>query len=83
MIGRVGAVRNYRTYYLSNLSPAGKPVGNWKQIKWEREYDFREAYQQAALDISAIVPIARSLKTNAFIQKALRAILFGERPAWV
>ena len=62
-----GAVRNYRTYYLSNLSIAGKPTG-FKQVRWEQEYDFREAYQQAALDISAIVSIARSLKTNAFIQ---------------
>ena len=63
-----GAVRNYRAYYLSNLSTAGKPT-EFEQVKWEQEYDFREAYQQPALDISAIVSIARSLKTNASIQR--------------
>ncbi len=62
-----GAVRNYRTYYLSNLSTAGKPT-EFEQVKWEREYDFREAYQQPAMDISAIVSIARALKTDAFLQ---------------
>jgi len=62
-----GAVRNYRTYYLSNLSTAGKPTG-FEQVKWEREYDFSEAYHQPALDISAIVSIARALKTDAAIQ---------------
>jgi len=62
-----GAVRNYRTYYLSNLSTAGKPTG-FEQVKWEREYDFSEAYQQPALNISAVVSIARALKTDAAIQ---------------
>jgi sphingomyelin phosphodiesterase acid-like 3 len=62
-----GAVRNYRTYYLSNLSTAGKPT-EFEQVKWEREYDFSEAYQQPALDISAIISIARALKTDTFIQ---------------
>ena len=54
--------------YLSNLSTAGKPT-EFEQAKWEQEYDFREAYEQPALDISAIVSIARSLKTNASIQR--------------
>ena len=62
-----GAVRNYRAYYLSNLSTAGKAT-EFEQVKWELEYDFREAYRQPALDISAIVSIARSLKTNTSIQ---------------
>ena len=62
-----GVVRNYRTYYLSNLSTAGKPT-EFEEVKWEQEYDFREAYQQPAFDISAIVSIARALKTDTSIQ---------------
>lgn len=62
-----GSVRDYSTYYLSNLSTAGEPTA-FERLNWEWEYDFRRAYQQQALDISAIVSIARSLKTDASTQ---------------
>jgi hypothetical protein len=62
-----GAIRDYCTYYLSNLSTAGKPT-EFEQVKWEREYRFSEGYHQPALDISAVVAIARALKTDASVQ---------------
>jgi hypothetical protein len=37
-------------------------------LEWKLEYDFGSAYRQQAMDISAIVSIARALKTNASIQ---------------
>lgn len=62
-----GVIRDYSTYYLSNLFTAGKPTG-FGQVEWEREYSFDEAYKVRSLDISAIVSIARKLRTEPAIQ---------------
>jgi len=62
-----GTVRNYQTYYFSNLSTAGEPT-ELEHAEWKLEYDFRDAYQQLAFDIPAITSIARALKTSASIQ---------------
>ena len=37
-----GAIRNYQTYYLSNLSTAGRPTP-LEHLEWKLEYDFNSA----------------------------------------
>lgn len=64
---KTGAVRNYQTYYLSNLSTAGTPT-TIGQLEWKLEYDFMAAYDQKALDVSAFTSIARHLKISAPVQ---------------
>jgi sphingomyelin phosphodiesterase acid-like 3 len=59
-----GTIGDYCTYYLST---AGKP-SDFEHVEWNWEYGFREAYQMPSFDISAIVSIARHLKTNPSIQ---------------
>jgi sphingomyelin phosphodiesterase acid-like 3 len=62
-----GSVRNYQTYYLSNLSTAGAPT-RLEHLKWQLEYDFLAAYGQKALDISAVTSIAEGLKASGSMQ---------------
>ncbi len=62
-----GAVHNYQTYYLSNLSTSGAPT-MLENLEWKLEYDFLSAYGQKTLDISAVTSIARGLQTSASIQ---------------
>jgi sphingomyelin phosphodiesterase acid-like 3 len=62
-----GAVLNYQTYYLSNLSTAGAPT-TLEHLEWKLEYDFLSAYGQKALDVSAVTSIARDLQTSGSVQ---------------
>ncbi|HEY5742993.1 MAG TPA: hypothetical protein VIS99_10675, partial [Terrimicrobiaceae bacterium] len=63
-----GTIANYQTYYLANLSTAGQPT-ELEQLKWNVEYDFRSAYRQRVMDVSAVGLIARMLRTSAPIQE--------------
>lgn len=62
-----GVVRNYQTYYLSNLSTAGKPTA-LEQLEWKLEYDFKSAYGAEAIDVSELTEIAHELQTDTSIQ---------------
>ena len=62
-----GVVRNYQTYYLSNLATAGRPTA-LEQLEWKVEYDFRSAYGAEAMEVSDLTEIARKLQTDTSIQ---------------
>jgi sphingomyelin phosphodiesterase acid-like 3 len=64
---RTGAISTYQTYYLANLSTAKGPT-RLEELQWLPEYEFRSAYCQESLDISAVRSIARDLQTNTSIQ---------------
>ena len=65
--GSTGAISTYGTYYLANLSTAEGPTKP-EELQWLSEYEFRSAYSQERLDISAVRSIARDLQTNTSIQ---------------
>jgi hypothetical protein len=62
-----GAMTNYQTYYLANLSTAGAAT-TLEHLEWKTEYDFLSAYGQRALDVEAVTSIARGLQTSGSIQ---------------
>ena len=66
--GTTGAISDYRTYYLSNLSTVGKPT-TLQELQWLQEYEFRSTYRQTSMDILAVSSIARDLKTNTSTQE--------------
>ena len=64
---RTGVVIDYQTYYLSNLSTAGRPT-TLEDLQWLREYNFRSAYRQPGMDIRAVSSIATDLQSDPSIQ---------------
>lgn len=62
-----GTISTYQTYYLTNFATAEKPT-RLQDLQWLPEYEFRSAYCQEKLDISAVSSIARGLQTNSSIQ---------------
>ena len=66
--GSTGAISTYQTYYLANLTTAEDRQGERTCNGWP-EYEFRSAYRQERLDISAVSSIARDLQTNSSIQE--------------
>jgi hypothetical protein len=52
---------------LANLATAGTPT-RLENLHWLPEYEFRSAYRQERLDLSAVTSIARDLQTNTSIQ---------------
>jgi sphingomyelin phosphodiesterase acid-like 3 len=60
---KTGAIINYQTYYLANLSTAGRATA-LEDLQWLREYDFCSAYRQTGMDIRAVSSIAAGLKTD-------------------
>jgi sphingomyelin phosphodiesterase acid-like 3 len=62
-----GAITTYQTYYLANLATSGRPT-QLEDLQWLPEYEFRSAYRQARLDVSAVRSIAGDLQTNTSIQ---------------
>jgi sphingomyelin phosphodiesterase acid-like 3 len=65
--GSTGAISSYETYYLANLVTAERPT-RLQDLQWLPEYEFRSAYGQERLDISAVSSIARGLQTNSSIR---------------
>lgn len=74
--GSTGAISTYQTYYLANLSAAGRPT-KLEDLQWSLEYEFRAAYRQERLDISAVSSIAR-LADEQVDPGYLYALLLGE-----
>ncbi len=65
--GSTGAISTYQTYHVANLSTANGPT-KLEELQWIPEYEFRSAYCQERLNISAVRSIARDLQTNTPIQ---------------
>ena len=65
---QTGAIANYQTYCLTNLTADGKPTAP-AAGSWVLEYDFRETYGFPALNSHSIAQLADGLKTNATVQR--------------
>ena len=75
-----GAISTYGTYYLANLS-TGEGSTTLEELQWLPEYEFRSAYCQERLDISAVRSIARDLQTNTSIQNLYMRFYSASAPS--
>jgi hypothetical protein len=65
-----GAVRDYRTYYLTNLDDrTAGPSGAVAPGRWSLEYRFGEAYGAAAFDAPTIVRLAEAMGNDAVLRQ--------------
>ena len=57
---RTGTLRNYQTYYLTNLADVGQPLTP-APGRWAFEYDFREAYGYPELSAQTVARLSVAL----------------------
>jgi sphingomyelin phosphodiesterase acid-like 3 len=77
-----GAVTTHHTCYLANLATAGRPT-RLEDLHWLAEYEFRSAYRQERLDLSAVTSIARDLQKKHLDKESLYALLLSACSAHV
>jgi hypothetical protein len=63
-----GAIRNYQTYYLTDLATGGKG-GTSGAGNWALEYDFRQAYGLPGLDPASVDTLADRIGSDPDAQR--------------